>query len=233
MQKQLPNLFVAVDASSKDKVTKKIKAISNVPGEFGIKLNLDLVFGDIGVIKEMMQLAPGRKFFVDCKMYNGKRTMAELIRQLADYGVVMANIYAHADNMLERAIQVANDNNMTILGVTVLTHHDDKYCRRVYQRSIGESVRMLTEMALENGCHGVILPGTTLGSVSDLNCIKFNPAVRPKWFGDSSANFQCQIMDHRDALKGGATIISCGSPIFKSKDPAKSLKKILEEIKNI
>ena len=171
--------------------------------------------------------------FVDLKMWNGKRTMAEVIKQLVDFGVEMTNVYAHAGTMLEKAIQVANDNNVTVLGVTVLTHYDDEYCKRVYGKPMSEVVEILSDLAIENGCHGIILPGTTLDAVSDLDCIKFNPAVRPEWFGDKTTNFQKQIMTHVEALKKGATIVSCGSPIFKSPDPAVALKRILDEISQV
>jgi len=228
-KKKLPILFVAADGSSEDKVMAKIEQVDGVPGDFGIKINLDAVYGNIGIVKRVKKTTK-RALFVDNKIYNGKRTMAEIVQQLADLGVEMTNAYAHADTLLERAVKIANDYLMTFLGVTVLTHHTDDYCREVYRRSIGEAVKMLADMALKNGCHGIILPGPTLANVSELQCIKFNPAVRPDWYKDPKANDQEQIMDHRQAIKDGATIISCGSPIFKSPDPAAALGRILEEI---
>ncbi|MBI3638612.1 hypothetical protein HY227_02610 [Candidatus Wolfebacteria bacterium] len=95
---------------------------------------------------------------------------------------------------------------------------------------MADTVNVLSNMALENGCHGVILPGTTLHAVTDLNCIKFNPAIRPLWFNDPRANSQKQIMSPEEAIKNGATIVSGGSPVFGSPDPALALRKILEEI---
>jgi len=226
---ELPKVFVAADGSSEDKVVAKLDKIAHVRGDYGIKVNFDLVYGDLSVITRIKERY-GKPLFVDNKTYNGKRTMGVIIQKLADLGVEMTNIYAHADNMMEDAIKIANEYGMTILGVTVLTHHSDAYCRRLYGKSIGGAVRVLTEMAIENGCHGVILPGTTLSDVFDIQCIKFNPAVRPDWFDDPKANFQEQIMDHREAMRGGADIVSCGSPIFKSSDPAAALSRILAEI---
>lgn len=235
MKDKLPKFFAAVDDSAEKGAVEKIDLIKDVDGNFGIKINLDLVFGDLQVIRRVKERI-NKPLFVDTKMWNGKRTMAEVVKKLTDLGVEMTNIYAHAGNMAKESIKIANDNNMAILGLTVLTHYDDKYCDRVYGKSMADTVKVLTEIALENGCHGVILPGTTLEAVANFNCIKFNPGTRPAWFEDKKANAQEQIMAPGEAIKkvtNGKAIVSCGSPIFKSPDPAKALKLILEEINSV
>lgn len=225
----LPKLFVAIDDSDESGAWEKWEKIKKVEGNFGVKINLDLVLKDPTIISRFKEKS-GRKIFPDMKTWNGKRTMAVIMQMLADNGADMTNVYAHAAGMLEKAIVIANDNNIIVLGVTVLTHYTKEYCCRLYNKSMGETVKVLAEMALENGCHGIILPGTTLCNVANLKCIKFTPATRPNWFDDPKANFQEQIMDHRYALESGANIISCGSPIFKSPDPAAALQRILAEI---
>jgi orotidine-5'-phosphate decarboxylase len=230
--KKLPKFFVAVDDSTENGAAEKVSKIVDVYGDFGIKINMDLVFGDINVVNRMKKRI-NKPLFVDLKMWNGERTMAEVIKQLADFGVDMTNVYAHAANMLKSAIEVANKNDLIVLGVTVLTHYTEKYCDRVYGKSMVKVVRILADIAIESGCHGIILPGTTLDAVSDLDCIKFNPATRPDWFKDKKANVQEQIMAPGEAIKKvivGTPIVSCGSPIFKSPDPAEALKRILDEV---
>lgn len=226
---KLPKLFVAVDDSKETDAWEKLKKIKDVSGEYGIKFNLDLVFDNLDVIRHF-KAGFGKPLFIDLKMWNGKRTMGEVIKKLASCGIEMTNIYAHAATMLKDAVKIANDNGITILGVTVLTHYTEEYCQRVYGKSMSQSVRVLTEIALENGCHGVILPGTTLDAISDIQCIKFNPAVRPDWFEDKKTNVQEQIMSPGTAIKKGSTMVSCGSPIFKSPNPTQSFKLILDEI---
>jgi len=232
MKKELPKFFVAVDDSAEEGAMKKVDLVKDVDGDFGIKINLDLIFGDINVVNSVKQRT-NKPLFVDLKMWNGKRTMAEVVKKLAGMGVEMTNIYAHAANMLKESVKVANDNGMILLGLTVLTHYNEDYCKRVYGKSMADTVKVLTEIALENGCHGVILPGTTLEAVADFDCIKFNPGTRPIWFEDKKANAQEQIMSPGEAIKKvtkGKPIISCGSPIFKSPDSAAALSLILEEI---
>jgi orotidine-5'-phosphate decarboxylase len=226
---KLPKLFVVIDDSDEEGALKKLKKIEDVEGDFGVKLNLDLILKGPAVIGRFKEKS-GKKIFTDMKTWNGKRTMAIIMQMLADNGADMTNVYAHAAGMLEKAIVIANDNNITVLGVTVLTHYTEEYCQGLYRRSIGETVSVLGKMALDEGCHGIILPGTMLPNVANLKCIKFTPATRPNWFDNPKVNFQEQITDHREAFDNGATIVSCGSPIFKSPDPVAALQRILAEI---
>lgn len=225
-----PKFFPALDDSSELKVVEKLGLIEDVQGDWGIKINLDIVLKDFSIIGRLKKMF-SRQVFVDLKMWNGKRTMAEVMKDLARAGADMTNVYAHAGRLIKDSAQICTDAGITLLGVTVLTHYDEAYCRRVYNnQSLADTVKVLTEIALENGCHGVILPGTTLHAVAKFKCKKFNPAVRPLWFPDKKANDQEQEMAPGEAFKAGADITSCGSPVFKSPDPAEALKLILEEI---
>ncbi|MEA3463683.1 MAG: orotidine 5'-phosphate decarboxylase / HUMPS family protein [Patescibacteria group bacterium] len=228
----LPKFFVANDASDINEAINKTELILDVAGDYGIKLNLDLVLKDINIISKIAKLS-NKPIFVDMKMWNGKRTMNEAIKVIADQGAAMINVWAQADSMLEKAVDTAKKVGLTILGVTVLTHYDDDYCKKFFGRPMDKMVRLLAKTALKWGCDGYILPGTCLDAVLDLGGIKFNPAVRPKWFGDKQVNFQKQIMEPEEAFRKGADIVSCGSPVFKSQDPKRALELILEEIKFI
>ncbi|HLB50802.1 MAG TPA: orotidine 5'-phosphate decarboxylase / HUMPS family protein, partial [Patescibacteria group bacterium] len=161
MAKKLPCFFLANDASSEGKAFRNAEQVANVEGPYGMKLNLDLVTKDWSIIRRMGDFT-GRPIFVDMKMWNGKRTMAEIVQAVADEGGAMVNAYASAERLLEKASEVARDTGVVLLGVTVLTHYDDAYCRRIYRRSMNDTVRMFAEMSMRWGCNGYILPGTTL-----------------------------------------------------------------------
>jgi orotidine-5'-phosphate decarboxylase len=229
---KIPKFFVANDASSREEAIKNVKLLSKVDGDYGIKLNLDLILKERGIIRDVIRIS-GKPVFADMKMWNGKRTMDKVIKYVADQGAVMVNAYALADSMLDKAVETAKEVGVIILGVTVLTHYTNEYCIKFHRRSLRKTVRLLAETALDRGCDGYILPGTTLSAVKDLSGIKFNPAVRPLCFVDKKANAQEQIMAPGVAIKKGADIVSCGSPIFQSENPAKALEMILEEIESV
>lgn len=179
----LPSFFLANDASNETEAFKNIKLISGIVGNYGIKLNLDLALKDINIIGKIGKFSD-KPIFVDMKMWNGKRTMNEAIKAIADQDATMVNVWAQADSLLEKAVDTAKKVGLTVLGVTVLTHYDDDYCKKFFGRPMDKMVRLLAKTALKWGCDGYILPGTCLDAVLDLGGIKFNPAVRPKWFGD-------------------------------------------------
>jgi len=230
----MPRFFVAIDVNTKSEALRAAQLIARVSGNFGVKFNLDLILKDPSVLSDF-----DRKYswpiFADIKMWNGRRTITEVFKQLADLGVEMVNVWSAADTMLDRSVQIAKDNGLIVLGLTVLTHYDESHCQKFHKMSMSEIVRLYAKTALERGCNGYILPGTMLDAVSDLPGIKFNPAVRPGWYRDQSINYQEQIMTPAKAVQNGADIVSCGSPVFKNADltPAKAVSKILKEIRKV
>ncbi len=227
-----PFLFVALDGlREKEKETLKIaEQLSDVDGSFGFKANLDYLLkhgldGLHSSIKKVQQF--GRPTFADLKMWNGTRTMRSAIEMLVDNGVGYLNVYALADDLLPKAIRATEGSQTKVLGLTVLTHFSEAYCQKHFRRSLKEAARHFAEVALDRGCHGIILPGTALDVVQDLETIKMVPGVRPKGYKDSR---HAQEIEPRVAIEKGATHLVCGSPIMKSADRIAALNRILKEM---
>lgn len=224
-----PFLFVALDGlKKKTRETLTIaEQLLKVEGDFGFKVNLDYLLqkGIKAAVAGIRQF--GKPIFTDLKMWNGKRTMASVAEDLVGAGVDYLNVYALADDQLSIAFQIANGSKTKILGLTVLTHYTEGYCQKHFRRSLAETVRHFAEVALDAGCHGIILPGTALEVVHDLKTIKVVPGVRPKWYEDSRHE---QVTEPREAVEKGANILVCGSPIMKSSNKIEALKKVLLEM---
>ncbi len=226
---QFSHYYQAIDDSVQEKAEKKAQMIEGVEGDYGIKLNLDLISKAPQIIRQVADIT-GRPVFADLKMNNGKRTMNELVKMVGDQGAVMVNAYVNADRLLEKAIQTAKSYGMIFLGVTVTTHFDEDYCKEYYRRTLAETVKFLAQKAMDLGCNGYILPGTMLNDVDGIGGIKFNPAMRPEWYEDKKTNDQEQIVTPGQAILNGGDIVSCGSPVFKSPDPREALRRILDEV---
>ena len=186
-----PLLLVALDGLAvNEEETFNIadRFLMHVKGEdFGFKVNLDYVLHPEKGLRETIGNITnwGRPSFVDLKMWNGSRTMMSVLETLAEMGVNYTNVYALADDLLKRAVRVVAGSNTKVLGLTVLTHYDEAYCQKHFRRSLRDTVRHFAEVALEAGCHGIILPGTTLDVVRDLKTTKLVPGVRPVWYQDT------------------------------------------------
>ncbi len=231
-------LYIALDSENQRKNIENAQYLAkNVQGDYGFKLNLDSVadfssqalnpYSLVRVIQET-----NKPVFVDMKMWNGGRTMGKIAKQCAIFlGVDIINMWPHAgEKFYKRVLSELEGSNTRLFGLTVLTHYTDADTQRLYGKSLKDAVRMFAEMNVEYGAHGIIVPGTTLDVVKDLNVTKLVPAVRPVWYEDKKANEQEQTVTPEEAFENGAEIVVCGSPIFKSEDPLKSLERILSDI---
>jgi orotidine-5'-phosphate decarboxylase len=226
-----PLLFIALDGLSteEEKTLEIAERLSKIKGNLGFKLNLDYLLkeGTSSAIKKIQRF--GRPIFADIKMFNGTRTMIDVIRDLIELEVDYLDVYALADDLLPEAIAIADGKKTKVLGLTILTHFDEAYCQKHFKRSLRETVRHFSEVAVEAGCDGVILPGPTLEIVSDFNIVKLVPGVRPEWYKDTRHKEETK---EDDAIAAGADIIVVGGPIMKSDNPTESTNKILSKMED-
>lgn len=233
-----PLVYVALDYDTQRGNIEFAEILSDVvdSDRFGFKINLDDVadFSDdalnpYSLISEIG--TNGKPIFVDMKMWNGGRTMKNIVRGLSELGVNLVNMYPHAGRkFMERVLRELGNSDTKLLGLTVLSHYTDKDTRRLYGKSLSDSVRMLAEMSRDYGAHGIVVPGTQLEVVKDLDFLKLCPGIRPEWFGDKKANEQEQIITPTEAVRGGANFLVVGSPIRKSDNPVEALEKVLAEV---
>ena len=66
--------------------------------------------------------------------------------------------------------------------------------------------------------------------VADLEMKKLVPAVRPRWYGKTGDNFQEQETYVGDAIRDGADLLVCSSPIRKSENRKEALVRTLDEM---
>jgi len=172
----------------------------------------------------------GLPFWIDMKMMKGSRTMAARARSATALDASFINAYALADRLLRGPVAALEGTETGLLGLTVLTHHNDEYCQLVFRRSLPETVRFLSEMAMARGCDGLLLPPTTLSAVEDIDTIKVNPGIRPDW-SEKKANDQESTATPAEAVKGGSNILIVSTPIRKYIDgPAAGARRIKEEM---
>ena len=224
-----PLLFVAFDSLSiKPGVTiVDMYNLHETGEEFGIKINLDAALKDLADretiwLDRVMRLK--RPVFVDLKMWNGKRTMTDIAKMLVDAGVDYFNVWVQADDQLADAVKATEGSNTKILGVTVLTHYSEDWCQMYFRRSLDETVAFLTQRAKNLGLDGVVLPGTCLSAVKNVDLIKAVPGIRMEDFKDDRHN---QEVTPEFAAQNGADIVVCGSPIMKVPDKASALRQVL------
>ncbi len=237
-------LYLALDYDGQKKNLGFAREISaQVPNpNYGFKVNLDSVadfspdaMNPFTFVEELTRLRRG--VFVDLKMWNGKRTMSNIVRGCSKLGVDIVNVYAHAGVKFITALRGAlaeanacNGTNTQLYGLTVLSHYTEQDCFKLYEKNLPYSVRMLAELAMKGGVDGLILPGNQLHIVSDLQVRKLCPGIRPIWYEDTRANDQEQTSTPKEAIDGGATDLVIGSPILKAPNPKENLERLLADL---
>jgi len=200
-----PLFYLALDTPDLEKAKAMARQVNDVRGDFGYKVNLDLLVLDGGrrVVTEFREEF-GRSIFTDTKTWNGGRTMAELAVGLAQAGSSLVNIYAHSGvAFMRKVMKTVQDRGATIdvYALGVLTHYTEADCQQQYRRSLSDAVRFFAEQAEEAGVSGYIQPGTHLHVTSDLPIKKLVPAVRPSWFEDKKANAQELVVTPEEARR--------------------------------
>ena len=223
-----PLLFVALDdlGNREQETLNAVRELDQVPGNFGYKINLDCLMAE-GIRATIRKLSASRQIFTDTKTWNGKRTMTDLAKMLVDAGVDYFNVWVQADDQLVGAVKATEGSKTKILGITVLTHYSDDWCRMYFCRPLKETVVFLTQRAKDLGLHGVVLPGTCLPAVRDSDRIKAVPGIRMEDFKDDRHK---QEVTPEFAAQNGASMVVCGSPIMKVSDKAGALHQVLSRL---
>ena len=228
-----PRLWVALDGlttKQSETIAKANQLHKEVEGDYGFKINLDFVLQS--GIEEAIALLPRRPIFVDLKMWNGARTMAQVFCDLNHAGVFATNAYAFAGDELAKAIRVFREKTqgrsaLRIYAVTILTHYNDVYTMRLWVKILRELVPELVSEGIKAGADGVIVPGTTLRVLGPEVC-KIMPGLRPAWYHRDDRHEQEYTPE--DIVGRLDVEAVCGGPIMNNDDPVAALRRILREI---
>ncbi len=149
----------------------------------------------------------------------------------ASLDVQMLTIHLSGGSEMIRAAVASRTNNMSILGVTVLTSTDEKALREVGVRSTTEEyVLQLAKLGVEAEIDGLIASAHEIKSLRAEFGGKIKivvPGIRPSW---AETGDQKRVMTPREALEAGANYLVIGRPITTHKNPREAVEKILEEI---
>jgi orotidine-5'-phosphate decarboxylase len=210
-----PILFVALDFDNHKQIVHVATelATSIDKDNFGFKINLDALFYNDNhhdLVQLLVNL--GKPVFVDLKMWNGIRTMKNIIQRYVDMGVSIVNVYSHVGKeYLEELVQVTKGTSTKLFTLTVLTHYNSNYTHRIYGKTVSDTVLTLAEEAVSAGVDGIILPATELDTVKHLDCLKLCPGLRST--DSQKYSNQLQTATPKYAVEHGATHLVIGRQI--------------------
>lgn len=230
------NVFIALDSNNCQEVLKYCHEFSSHPSSLiGFKFNLDLCmnFGNDIPFRTFVRNVKSynKPIFLDLKMWNGIRTMANIIKECIELEIDIVNVYLHIGvKFLKELSKLTKGTKTKLFGVSVLTHYDDDYCQELYGKSLDDVIIMFSKWAYEANLDGIILPPNKLHLIKDSPLLKLCPGIRPNWFQDQKINNQEQTETPSYAVKNGADYLVIGSPIMMSVDRMTALDMVLDEI---
>lgn len=225
-------LYVALDKNTRQDNLSLAGQLSGsgIEGNFGYKINLDhaLMWGE----KYLKLIVDSeRPVFVDLKMNNGSRTMTNIVSWLGDLGVDHTNVWAHAEANLAKTMEAVSGLPIrpSVLGVTFYTRWDEDYARRNYGMGLDELIRHWSQVAVDCGADGIILPPNYYHAVEGIDTAKLSPAIRKE--GETTGSIQEQTATPYDAVMAGADILVVGSPIYGAIKPVDALIRYMSEMR--
>ena len=221
------NIFVACDLSSHKEV---LELLSKIHEEIsGIKIGLQYITQHSP--EEIRELSKFKKpIFYDGKFFDIKNTLVESIKSLKDLKITYATVHLlNGLDALTAANQSANDINVKLLGVSVLTSFDNEELELLgFKNQVEDQVIRLIKIANKAKLYGVICSPLEIKMIKkvapNLRC--FTPGIRQ----DKNKDDQKRIMNAKKALEAGSDCLIIGRPITKG-NPKKNIQEILSSLK--
>ena len=220
------NIFVACDVSSQKEILDLLESIHEDIS--GIKIGLQYITQRSP--EEIRELSKFKKpIFYDGKFFDIKNTLTESVKSLKNLSVNYATVHLlNGLDALKAANQAAQEINLNLLGVSVLTSFNDKDLESLgFNNNIEGQVKKLIKIAVESNLHGIICSPLEIKMIKEIapNLKCFTPGIR---MGDIKDG-QKRIMNANEAIKEGSDCLIIGRPITKG-NPKENIKNILSSI---
>tara|TARA_B100000795_G_scaffold90_1_gene44 strand:- start:1942 stop:2619 length:678 start_codon:yes stop_codon:yes gene_type:complete len=220
------NIFVACDVSSQKEILDLLELIHEDIS--GIKIGLQYITQrSPEEIKELAQF--NKPIFYDGKFFDIKNTLIESVKSLEDLKIRYATVHLlNGLDALKAANQAAQEINLNLLGVSVLTSFGDGDLESLgFKSGVEDQVKRLIKIAMEADLYGVISSPLEIKMIKKIapNLKCFTPGIRMGGMKDD----QKRTMNANEAIKEGSDYLIIGRPITKG-DPKKNIKYILSSI---
>jgi orotidine-5'-phosphate decarboxylase len=228
MTKAADKIIVALDVATKEKALDLVEELRDQISFFKIGLQLYTAEGP-EIVRAV--LSAGAKVWLDIKLHDIPNTIARAVESATNLGVHMLTIHLSGGSEMIRAATAARTNNITLLGVTVLTSATEQTLREIgIADRVEDQVLRLAKLGVEAGIDGVVASPHEIKTLRREFGDKIKivvQGIRPSW---AEPGDQKRFMTPCQAVEAGADYIGIGRPIVARRNPQEALKKILQEL---
>jgi orotidine-5'-phosphate decarboxylase len=199
-----------------------------------VKIGLELFIGE-GPRVIALARETGRACFLDLKLHDIPRTVANAIQTAAAHDVCMLTVHAQGGPAMLRAAADAaaacGKKRPRVIAVTTLTSlNQDDLTHVGVNRPLAEHTLSLGKLALESGCDGLVCSPLELAILRNAfgdAPLLVAPGVRP---AGADIGDQKRVATPAAAVRAGASFLVVGRPILAAANPASAAAAVLAEM---
>jgi len=229
-------IIAALDVPTAEQAVKLAKEIAPAVGAFKIGSKLFTAAGP-DIVKKIR--ATGAAVFLDLKFHDIPNTVAKAVASATRLDVQMLTIHTCGGAEMMRAAEKsaqetagqAGLNAPLVLGVTVLTSHDNSTLSEIgIQSDTARQVERMANLAVNAGLRGLVcspLEIVDLRQILPSHVQLVTPGIRT---GAEKADDQKRTLSPREAIAAGANWLVIGRPIYAAEKPRAAAEKILASL---
>lgn len=230
-------LIIALDVHDLDEAERLMDRLQGMVRQYKLGAQLLTESGPEAVQRVRRR---GCGIFYDMKFHDIPRTVATAVTAACRFGATLVNVHASGGREMmsaaaEAALQVAGETGQPralVLGVTVLTSLNAEILggELGVTRGVEEQVVSLARLAQSAGLDGVVASPHEIAAVRAAcgpTFLILTPGIRPK---GSEAGDQKRFLTPGEAVAAGADYLVVGRPVVCAKDPAATVREILDEM---
>ncbi len=184
------------------------------------------------LVKKIKNMGFG--LFLDLKLHDIPNTVYNGVRSAVDIGVDYLTLHTlGGKEMMEKAVDAKRGSDLKLLGVTILTSHNEDYLKYLGTKySLGQFVLKLAKTAVDLGIDGIVSSPFEVRKLKEeieRDFISVTPGIRFSKTDDD----QKRVATPEFAVKEGADILVIGRPVLKAKNKKELIKEIQKKIQDV
>ena len=230
MVKKAP-IFVAIDTPDHELALKIASEVKNFA--FGIKVG-PIYFSKNSIDTVNKFSAMGLKIFVDNKTHDIGSTLEKSLIGISSQPIDYYTVHiANGLKTLKLAKKTVKgfSRPIKLLGISVITSHDDKTLREIgIKNKIEEQIKQLASLGQEAELDGIVCDAKNIRNVKKIFKGEiFVPGVR---LDKNKMNDQnpSRSLTPKEAINEGASYLVCGREITEGDNPYENIKKIVNSL---
>ena len=225
----MAQVIIALDVATLDEAMSLVDSLGEETDFY--KVGLELFTGEGPSVVRALR-GRDKRILLDLKLLDIPNTVARAVGRARDLNVELLTLHATGGRVMMEAAAEAAGDDLTLLGVTVLTSMtasdlEDSWGREV--DSLEEDVVRLARLAQASGIGGVVASVRETAPIKNVlgsDLVVVTPGIR---LAGDNAHDQARVSRPAEAVAAGADYLVIGRSVTQASDPAEVLRRICEE----